>query len=84
MTRTQLAHPFRFSPLVLSGKPMIGGLPNRHTDGSFIQGIGDWFKETAETIPLYLEDTYDNFKNNYWLGHSEGDFGSVFLGDDLE
>lgn len=84
ITRTQLAHPFRFSPLVLSGKPMIGGLPNRYTDGSFIQGIGDWFKETAETIPLYLEDTYDKFKNNYWLGHSEGDFSSVFLGDDLE
>jgi murein DD-endopeptidase MepM/ murein hydrolase activator NlpD len=84
VTRTQLAHPFRFSPLVCAGKPMIGGLPNRYTDGSFIQGIGDWFKETSETIPLYLEDTYDKFKNNYWFGHSEGDFSSVFLGDDLE
>ena len=84
ITRTQLAHPFRFSPLVLSGKPMIGGLPNRYTDGSFIQSIGDWFKETSESIPLLLQDTYDRFKANYWFGHSEGDFDSVIFGDDQE
>jgi murein DD-endopeptidase MepM/ murein hydrolase activator NlpD len=84
ITRTQLAHPFRFSPLVLSGKPMIGGLPNRYTDGSFIQAVGNWFKETSETIPLFLEDTYDKFKTNYWPGHSQGDFKTVFFGDDRE
>jgi murein DD-endopeptidase MepM/ murein hydrolase activator NlpD len=84
VTRTQLAHPFRFSPLVLSGKPMIGGLPNRHTDGNFIQSIGDWFKETEETIPLLISDTYDSFKTNYWFGHSEGDFDTVLFGDDIE
>lgn len=82
ITRTQLAHPFRFSPLVLSGKPMIGGLPNRHTDGSFIQSIGDWFKETSDSIPLLLQDTYDKFKANYWFGHSEGDFDSVIFGEE--
>lgn len=82
ITRTQLAHPFRFSPLVLSGKPMIGGLPNRYTDGSFIQSIGDWFKETDKSIPLLVKDTYDSFKANYWFGHSEGDFDSVIFGEE--
>jgi murein DD-endopeptidase MepM/ murein hydrolase activator NlpD len=84
ITRTQLAQPFRFSPLVLSGKPMIGGLPNKHTDGSFLQPINDWFKESAESIPIYIDDTYDKFKANYWFGNSTGDFSTVFFGGDAK
>jgi len=80
VTRTQLAHPFRFSPLVLAGKPMIGGLPNRHTDGGFIQSIGDWIKDADKSRPLLLEDTYDKFKANYWPGNWEGEFSDIFFG----
>ena len=80
ITRTQLAHPFRFSPLVLGGKPMIGGLPNRHTDGGFIQGIEKWFKETGEKIPLYLSDVYDKLKPNEWFRHTQGSFKEYVLG----
>jgi murein DD-endopeptidase MepM/ murein hydrolase activator NlpD len=80
ITRTQLAHPFRFSPLVLNGKPMVGGLPNRYTDGSFIQRAGKWFKEFDETVPLYLGDIYDKLHPNSWAGHSQGDFWKSVLG----
>lgn len=78
ITRTQLAHPFRFSPLVLGAKPMIGGLPNRRTDGSFIQGIGKWFKEAQEGLPLLIDDTRDRMNPHNWI-HMQGDLGSTLL-----
>jgi len=81
ITRTQLAHPFRFSPLVLGNKPMIGGLPNRHTGGSFIQRIGKWIKEAERTAPLYLNDVYDKLHPNSWAGHTQGDISNYLLGD---
>jgi len=80
ITRTQLAHPFRFSPLVLGGKPMIGGLPNRHTDGTFVQKIGEWAKDFDENVPLYLNDIYDNLHPNSWFGHWQGDYVETLLG----
>lgn len=80
VTRTQMAHPFRFSPLVMGAKPMIGGLPNRRTDGSFIQGIGKWFKESADGLPLLVEDTRDRMNPNNWIGYlGQGDLASTLL-----
>ena len=67
VTRSQLAHPFRYSPLTQQGKPMVGGMPSKYIDGSFIQGIKRWRKETSESIPLYLEDLYDKIVVNKWI-----------------
>jgi murein DD-endopeptidase MepM/ murein hydrolase activator NlpD len=81
ITRTQLAHPFRFSPLVLNGRPMIGGLPNRRSDGTFIQKMGKWFKDSNEGIGLMLDDTLDRMSPNNWLGQlGEGDIKSLIPG----
>jgi len=74
VSRSQLAHPFRYSPLVKQGKPMIGGMPSRYVDGSFIQGIDRWFKETSESIPLYMEHLYDKIVVNEWV-HPRGKIG---------
>jgi hypothetical protein len=78
ITRSQLAHPFRYSPLVYKGKPMIGGLPNNKTDGSMIQGISTWFKETMEVdTKLYTESLYDRFLNpDNWVNYTRGDVNS--------
>ncbi len=81
ITRTQLAHPFRYSPLVLGGRPMIGGLPNRRSDGTFIQKAEKWFKDSEEGIGLLLDDTMDRVNPNNWLGQlGEGDWKTVFPG----
>ncbi len=78
ITRTQLAHPFRFSPLVLGGYPMVGGLPNRRSDGTFIQKLGKWFKDSNEGIGLLLDDTMDRMNPNNWLGQlGEGDIRTL-------
>jgi len=74
ITRSQTAHPFRYSPLVKQGKPMIGGFPSRYVDGSFIQGIDRYFKENAESIPLYLDHLYDKIVVNDWI-HVRGKIG---------
>lgn len=80
ITRTQLAHPFRFSPLVKNGRAMIGGLPNKKTDGSFVQGIRTWAKEADDGVSLLLEDTMDKLNPNNWFGHTQGSFADSFWG----
>lgn len=81
IARTQLAHPFRFSPLVLNNKPMIGGLPNRKVDNSFIQEVGNWFKEAAGDAPLLIEDLSDRIKPNNWVGRvGQGDLSKAVFG----
>lgn len=78
ITRSQLAHPFRYSPLVKGGNAMVGGLPIKKTGGTFIQSIGEdvrkWAKEADEGIGLLLTDLYDKYHPNNWAGHSQGDF----------
>ena len=66
-SRSQLAHLFHYSPLVLQGKPLIGGLPTKRNDGSWIQGIGRWFKDANESTPLYLDHFYDTIDPNNWF-----------------
>jgi hypothetical protein len=81
ITRTQLAHPIRFSPLVLNGYPMIGGLPNRRTDGSFIQKLGLWKKDFQEGFPLLIQDTRDKLQPGYWSpGISPGNLKDYLIG----
>jgi murein DD-endopeptidase MepM/ murein hydrolase activator NlpD len=82
ITRTQLAHPFRASPLVKNGRSMLGGLPNRRTDGSFTQDIGNWFKDSTDGVGLMLTDTYDKMHPNNWFGRTTGSFTDAFLGDE--
>ena len=82
ITRTQLAHPFRFSPLVKNSRAMVGGLPNRKTDGSFLQGIKTWAKEADDGFPLWFEDTYDRLHPNNWFGHSQGSIQDAILGQE--
>lgn len=65
--RTQLEHPFRFSPLVLNNKPMIGGLPNRYNDGTFFTPPGRWFKEAAASAPLFIDNIRDRLKLSNWF-----------------
>lgn len=79
-TRTQLAHPLRYSPLVVHSKPLAGGVPIKRVDGSFIQGIGKWFKDTAEATPLYLNDLIEEYSPNNWVGHSQGSLSETLLG----
>ncbi len=80
ITRTQLAHPFRFSPLVMGAKPMVGGLPNRRTDGTFIQVGGKWIKEYADGLPLLVEDVRDRMSPNNWIGYlGQGDLKKSLL-----
>jgi hypothetical protein len=55
-------------------------LPNRTTDGSFIQGIKTWFKEASEGVPLLIDDTMDKMNPNNWFRHSQGSFGDSFWG----
>jgi murein DD-endopeptidase MepM/ murein hydrolase activator NlpD len=81
ITRTQLAHPVRFSPLVLNGYPMIGGLPNRRTDGSFIQQLGIWKKDFNEGLPLLIQDTRDKLQPGYWTkGLAPGNLKDYLIG----
>jgi hypothetical protein len=79
ITRSQLGHPFRYSPLVLQGKPMIGGLPTKRNAGSFVQGIGTWFHDTHDSAKLYWDHLYDTMSPNSWINPS-GDFSTVITG----
>lgn len=81
ITKTQLAHPFRYSPLVKNGKPMLGGLPSRKMDGSFVQTVDGFFKDFTDNVPLYLDDLYDKISPSRWLGQSTGDFSASFWGE---
>lgn len=72
LTRTQLAHPFRFSPLVLQSRPMIGGLPNRKTGGTFTEAIGDWEYDMKHHGNDYLESLMNRFSPRNWLNKTEG------------
>jgi len=78
ITRSQLAHPFRYSPLVKGGNAMVAGLPIKKTEGTFVQSIGDeivkWAKEADEGIGLMLSDVYDKYQPNAWVGRTQGDF----------
>lgn len=81
LTRSQLAHPFRYSPLVKNGKPMLGGLPSSKIHGSFTQGIKKWAKDSDRGIRLLLEDTYDKFRISNWWGHWQGSASSILRGE---
>ena len=60
---------------------MIGGLPNRRSDGTFLQKIGKWFKDSEDGISLLLDDTMDSLNPNNWLGQlGEGDIKTLFPG----
>jgi murein DD-endopeptidase MepM/ murein hydrolase activator NlpD len=72
ITKTQLAHPFRFSPLVLQTHPMIGGLPNRRTGGGFFQPLGDFIQDYKDYGMQYFEYLADKISPQSWLGKSEG------------
>lgn len=80
MTSTQFAHPIIYSPLVVSGKPMLGGTPTRRIDNSFIQSVKGWFKGKAYDSKLLLDEVYDNIRPNNWLNQSQGNFWKTFNG----
>jgi len=71
ITRTQMAQLLEYSPLVVRGRPLLGGLPTRTKDpGSFIQtwidGKLKWMKEGKESRPLLeLEEDMRNNPENY-------------------
>lgn len=81
ITRTQLAHPFRYSPLVKNGQPMLGGLP-KQLDTTFIQGVNKWVKDGYKGARLLLSDTMDKINPNNWIGHSTGNFGKSIFNQD--
>jgi len=70
----------RYSPLVIHGIPMPGGIPTKKLDCGFIQSIGNWFKESYASQKLYISDLYDNIGPNNWLGKQQGDLLSTVLG----
>ena len=81
ITRTQMAHPLRYAPLVMHGKPMLGGIPSKTVDGGFIQGIKSWFKDTAASAGLFIDDFGRENNPNNWIGHnSQGDLWQTILG----
>lgn len=71
ITRSQLAHPFRFSPLSRSGRPM-GALPTKKTNGTFMEGINKWFHKSFTDAPLLLDDFIDKIHPSHWWGKSSG------------
>ena len=80
ITRSQLAHPFRYSPLVKHGRAMVGALPNRRTGGTFVQSINRWAKEADEGIGLMLHDVNDKIRPNNWLGKWQGSWIDTLRG----
>jgi murein DD-endopeptidase MepM/ murein hydrolase activator NlpD len=78
ITRTQVAHPMRYSPLVKGGKPMLGGLP-KQLDSTFIQKVGKYAKSSYKGGKLLLDDTTDKYSPGNWIGRTTGGFWkSVF------
>lgn len=81
ITRTQLAHPFRYSALVKNGKPMLGGLPSRKLDGSFVQSVHGFYKDYDKNVPLAMEDFFDKISPSRYVGHSTGAFWDTVWGN---
>lgn len=85
ITRTQFAHPLRYNPLNYMGRPMLGGLPHRVLDSSFLNmlGIKKFFRESEEFAGLFLDYAYGKLTViNRWAGStSEGDFVKYLSGD---
>jgi murein DD-endopeptidase MepM/ murein hydrolase activator NlpD len=83
--RTQLAHPFRFSPLVHHGKPLLGGANSiRKTSGSFIQRVDKWLEDTNKDAGLYIDHLKDTMNPNNWFGNSTGSFSAYFQGTESD
>jgi len=77
VTRSQLAHPFRFHPLVLSGNVLLGGMPNKKPGGLsnlYTQYISEPYKDAKEGFPLLVQDTWQTMDPNNWWGKWQGDF----------
>jgi len=71
ITRSQYQHPLRYSPLTIQGMPMLGGVPTRHIDGTFVCGINispgavsNWFKDAGTSMPLYTDYLTDLLSPN--------------------
>lgn len=85
LTRTQLAHPFHYSPLVHGGKPMLGGVSCiRQTSGSFIQAAGKWFRDSKKDAGLYIDHITDMLNPNNIIGRRTGSFSAWFTGDEQQ
>lgn len=82
IARSQLAHPFRYSPLVKNGKALIGGFPTKIVDGGFLQGIKTWVKDWDQNIGLAWDDFYDKIHPNNWANKTQGSFNKYLFGDD--
>lgn len=82
LTRSQLEHPFRYSPLVKNGKPMIGGLPTRKVDGSFIHGFRKFFKEGLPGFKLLVDEFTDEYSPANLFGNTQGSFTDFLLGSE--
>jgi len=77
ITRTQMAQPFRYSPLVHHGQALLGGLPSKKTGGGFWQAPGEWISDTIRALPTAMEDWYDNMNPSdlapwNWLKDTQG------------
>lgn len=72
LTRSQLEHPFRYSPLVKGGQPMIGGLPTRKVDGSFIMGFRKFFKDGVPGFKLLVDEVIDEYSPSNLFGNTQG------------
>lgn len=81
ITRTQLAHPFRYSPLVKHGRPMVGGLPIKKNKGSFISTVNKWAREADEGIGLLWDDLYDSISPSNWWTAEQGSLIDTVLGE---
>lgn len=80
ITRSQLAHPFRYSPLVKGGQAMVAGLPIHRNKGSFVQDLKEWAQEADEGIGMMLNDLYEDLSPNNWFGRSQGNLVETVLG----
>ena len=71
ITRTQMAQLLEYSPLVVRGRPLLGGIPTRTKDpGSFIQtwidGKLKWIREGDAARPIEeIEEAMRNNPDNY-------------------
>ena len=79
-TRTQFAHPLRYSPVVVHGQALAGGVPLDRLDCGFFQSIKNFIKDTGKSSKLYLTDMYEQISPNNWFGHRQGDALSSILG----
>jgi len=80
ITRSQLKHPFRYSPLVKNSRPLLGALPNRKTDGSFITEAGNMIKEGLAGKSLLLDKIEDEWFSIKGYINDRGSFMSSLQG----